>query len=313
MTTLDLSSISPMKKSLLTLSIVFLVQLASAQVIKIDGSSTVYPLTNAIATFYLKSNPGTPIDIQVSGTGGGFKRFALGETVINNSSRKPTSKELFIMQQNGVEPYELPLAQDRIAVVVHKTNQFVKDLSLDELRLIWRKDSSVKLWSDVRSAWPNEEIKLYGPGTSSGTRDFFAEVLFEDIKQMRTDYEMSEDDDELELDVEREANALSFFGVAYVQKNENKVKVVGISDRGEPQLPNYRSIMTRQYPLTRTLYLHINQKELASNKSLNTFLNFYMRSLTNLAKAAGYIPLDARMYKKSLDEINQLSNQSLGK
>lgn len=302
-----------MKKSLLTLIIVFLVRLTSAQVITIDGSSTVYPLTNAITTIYLKSNPGTPIDIQVSGTGGGFKRFALGETVINNSSRKPNSKELFIMQQNGVEPYELPLALDGIAVVVNKTNQFVKDLSLDELRSIWRKDSSVKLWSDVRSAWPNEEIKLYGPGTSSGTRDFFAEVLFEDIKQMRTDYEMSEDDDELELEVEREANALSFFGVAYVQKNENKVKVVGISDSGEPQLPNIKSIMTRQYPFTRTLYLHINKKQLANNKLLNTFLNFYMRSLTNLAKAAGYIPLDARMYKKSLDEINQLSNQSLGR
>lgn len=255
-----------MKKSLLTLIIVFLVRLTSAQVIKIDGSSTVYPLTNAITTIYLKNNPGTLIEIHISGTGGGFKRFALGETVINNSSRKPNSKELIIMQQNGVEPYELPIALDAIAVVVNKTNQFVNDLSLDELRSIWRKDSSVKLWSDVRSAWPNEEIKLYGPGVFSGTRDFFAEVLFEDIKQMRTDYEMSEDDDELEMQVEREANALSFFGMAYVKKYENKVKVLGISDRGEPQLPNYQSIRTRQYPITRPLYLYINKKELANNK-----------------------------------------------
>ncbi|TNE74318.1 PstS family phosphate ABC transporter substrate-binding protein [bacterium] len=300
-------------KKLLIAFLFISIQIQVQAQIKIDGSSTVYPLTDAIATYYTRSNSNAAFDIQFSGTGGGFKKFAMGNTVINNSSRKPKDSEIQLMNENGIQFIEIPLAQDGIAVVVHKENRFVNELSLDELRSIWKKDSKVVYWSDLRSTWPYKKINLYGPGMSSGTRDFFAEVLFGDTKLMRTDYEMSEDDDELEKDIETDSFGLSFFGVAYVKKNENKVSVVGITDGKEVEMPSIKAIQTRSYPLTRTLYLHVNRDAVRSDSQLVQFLNFYMKSVTNMSKAAGYIPLDARLYKKSLDEINSISTASLGK
>jgi phosphate transport system substrate-binding protein len=186
---------------------------------------------------------------------------------------------------------------------VNRGNSFVSDLSLDELRLIWRKNSTIKTWNDLRVTWPAEEINLYGPGKNSGTRDYFAEVLFGNSSEMRDDYEMSEDDDELELDVEKDKFALSFFGIAYVARNNNQVKLVGVREQETIVFPNYAAIQARTYPLSRALYLHVNVTELKKSPKMQDFVQLYIKSVTTLAKAAGYIPLDARLYRKSLNEL----------
>jgi phosphate transport system substrate-binding protein len=272
--------------------------------IYIDGSSTVYPLTNAVINLYKRSETAVPISIEVSGTGGGLKRFIKGETHINNSSRKITENEHYELQKNGVNWYEIALAQDAIAIIINKTNSFVKDLTIEELRLIWSKNSVITTWNDLRATWPKEDIKLYGPGLESGTRDYFAEVLFGNSNLMRSDYEMSEDDDELEKDVENDRNALSFFGIAYVARNNNQVKLAGIRTDDAVIFPTYSAIQARTYPLSRTLYLHINRQKLEENTAVKDFLRLYVKSVTVLAKAAGYIPLDARIYLKSLHDLN---------
>jgi len=285
---------------------------ASNETIFIDGSSTVYPLTNAVIKLY-KRNPSAPtISIEVSGTGGGFKKFVKGETDINNSSRKIHESEIYELQKNGIQWYELVLALDAIALVANKSNTFVKDLTIDELRLIWKTNSTITTWNQLRSIWPNEPIRLYGPGLDSGTRDYFAEVLFGDVDFMRTDYSMSEDDDELEKDVENDVNSLSFFGIAYVARNNNQVKLIGIRTEDKVIFPNFSAIKSRDYPLSRSLYLHINQKKLDENDALKDFLLLYIKSVTMLSKAAGYIPLDARLYLKSMNDL-KLKTDSMSK
>lgn len=291
--------------SLFLLLLAFSVTTGYAQelTIKIAGSSTVYPLTNAVVSLYKRSPNALPVQLDVTGTGGGFKRFCAGETHFNNSSRRPIASELAQLEKNGIEWYELTVAQDAIAIVVNRENSFVNDISLDELRLIWRKNSTVNSWNDLRASWPSEEIHLYGPGKNSGTRDYFAEVLFGNSSEMRDDYEMSEDDDELESDVEKDKFALSFFGVVYVERNNNQVKLVGVRDKEIIVFPNYASIQTRTYPISRALYLHINLTELKKSRKMQDFVQLYIKSATTLAKAAGYIPLDARLYRKSLNEL----------
>lgn len=214
-----------------------------------------------------------------------------------------SEQEMELCKANGIQWYELILAQDAIAVVINSRNSFVTDLSIVELQLIWKKNSPIRTWNDIRVSWPKEEIKLFGPGMDSGTRDYFSEVLFGNTTDLRTDYEMSEDDDELEHDVENEPFALSFFGITYVARNNNQVKIIGVQENGKSIYPNYTAIQSRTYPLSRSLYLHINMKTYYSNPALIDFVTLYIRSLNTLCKAAGYIPLDARLYKRSLDEL----------
>ncbi len=188
---------------------------------EIDGSSTVGPITLAVAEEFSKLHPNVRIPVGVSGTGGGFKRFVRGETLISNASRPIKEIEVAAARENGIEYLEIPVAFDGLSVVVHSRNAFVQCLTTDELRRIWEPESAVKKWSDIRSDWPDKKIRLYGPGTDSGTMDYFTEAIVGEGGASRPDYAASEDDNVLVQGVAGDRFSLGYFGFAFYAENEN--------------------------------------------------------------------------------------------
>ncbi|MCX7667328.1 MAG: PstS family phosphate ABC transporter substrate-binding protein, partial [Atribacterota bacterium] len=188
---------------------------AQEKLIQIDGSSTVYPIIEAVAEEFQKEYPDIKVVVGISGTGGGFKKFTRGETDISNASRPIKSSEIEIAQQNGIEYIELPIAYDALAVVVNKNNTWVKSLKVEELKKIWEPDSKVVKWSDVRSKWPKEKINLFGPGVDSGTFEYFTEAIVGEAGKSRGDFVASEDDNVLVQGVAQDKYALGYFGIAY--------------------------------------------------------------------------------------------------
>lgn len=287
------------------------IETTTGQIIKIDGSSTVYPITKTITHYYSKANPEISVELNVSGTTGGLHKFTSGVTDINNSSRRLNDKELTILQNNGIYFYELPIATDGLAVVVNKTNTFVESLTLEELRKIWEKGSTIKYWNDLRETFPRVPINLYGPGDESGTQDYFSEVITGKAHNLRDDYKKSEDDDELVNYILNDANSISFFGLAYYHKNERQLNVISI-DAGEgPVSPTFANVKNGVYrPLSRQLYLHINRRSLMRNDVIN-YLDYYLKNLTKTTKMAGYIPLSQQFYSQKLDEIKRINAMSV--
>ncbi|WP_228728269.1 PstS family phosphate ABC transporter substrate-binding protein [Brevibacillus composti] len=272
--------------------------------IKVDGSSTVFPITEAAAEEFQIANAGVQVTVGVSGTGGGFKKFAAGETDISNASRPIKDSEAAAAKEKGIEFVEIPVAYDGISVVVNKENSFVDKLTVDELKKIWEPDSKVKTWKDVRADWPAEEIKLYGPGTDSGTFEYFTEAVVGEAKKSRPDYTASEDDNVLVQGIAGDKNSLGYFGFAYYEENADKLKLVPIdSGDGNAVLPSFDTIKDGTYkPLARPIYIYANKASL-QRAEVKEFVKFYLENAPELVKSVFYVPMTEDSYKESLAKI----------
>lgn len=266
--------------------------------IVIDGSSTVFPITEAIAEEFSKLYQKVEVPVGFSGTGGGFKKFTAGETDISNASRpiKDSEKELAVA--SGVEYVELMVAYDGISVVVNKENDWAKDITIDELKKIWAADSTVMKWSDVRSDWPAETINLYGPGTDSGTFEYFTEAINGEAGNTRKDFTPSEDDNVLVQGVAGDTYAMGYFGFAYYEENMDKLNVVAVDNGAGAIVPTMETIKDGSYaPLSRPLFMYVNKKSL-TNAHVKTFVDYFMTTGTTLISSVGYVPLTEADYVK---------------
>lgn len=286
------------------------------QRVRIDGSSTVFPITEAVAEEFMRANRNARVTVGVSGTGGGFEKFLRGETNINNASRPIKPSELQLAEEAGIEFIELPVAYDGLAVVTNPSNDFASCLTADELKQIWQPNSEVDTWSDIRSEWPDEEIHLYGPGTASGTYDYFTEAIVGESGASRTDYTASEDDNVLVQGVSGDENALGFFGLAYYENNADQLKLVGVDD-GNPENgegciePSVETIEQGSYqPLSRPLFIYVNAAD-ADNAGVNSFVKFYLQHVGDLAEDVGYIGLSENAYDLALSRFENRVTGSL--
>ncbi len=274
--------------------------------IEIDGSSTVFPITAAVAEEFQNVNPDVRVNVGISGTGGGFKRFTVGEIEISDASRPITNSEAQTAQQNGVEYIEFRVALDGLSVVVNSQNTWVDYMTVQELNMTWRPSSAVTKWSDIRSSWPSEPIHLYGPGTDSGTFDYFTEVIVGEAGASRPDYTASEDDNILVQGIAGDTYALGYFGYAYYAENTDKLKIVPIDSGSGPVTPSDQTINSGQYvPLSRPLFIYVN-KESLERAEVRAFVRFYMENGEQLVAEVGYTPLPASVYQENLSIINQL-------
>lgn len=273
--------------------------------IKIDGSSTVAPITEAIAEEFNKENPDVKIPVGVSGTGGGFKRFVVGETDVQDASRPIKDSEKELADKNGVTYTDLTVAYDGITVAVSKENDFVDSLTVDELKKMWEPNSTVKTWKDVRPEWPAEPIKFYTPGPDSGTFEFFTEAIVHEAKAMRSDVNPSEDDNVLVQGVAGDKSAIGFFGFSYYKENQDKLKAVKI-DAGKGAVePTFDTIKDGSYaPLSRPIFIYVNNKSL-EKPEVKSFVEFYLENAEAIVPEVGYIPLEADAYTKELDKIKK--------
>ncbi|MFB6257723.1 MAG: PstS family phosphate ABC transporter substrate-binding protein [Flavobacteriales bacterium] len=278
--------------------------------IKIDGSSTVYPISEAVVEAYRKEAPKTSITIGASGTGGGFKKFGRGATDINDASRPITQEEKKLCQKNGIAYKELKVAYDGMAVCVNPENDWLDTISTKELKKIWEPgaEKKVKKWSDIRKEWPDKKIRLYGPGVQSGTYDYFTKVIVGESGASRGDYTSSEDDNTLVQGVQGEKYSLGFFGFSYYQENKDKLKLVAVDDGNGGVHPSKKTIEDRSYtPLTRPLYIYV-RKASAKKQYVRDFVKFYLKEASNIVQDAGYFPMSDKAYKKELQSFKAWSS-----
>ena len=278
--------------------------------VSVDGSSTVFPVTEAVAEEFGKVHPKVRVTVGISGTGGGFKKFCSGEIDINDASRHIKDKEIKVAKENGVEYIEIPVAYDGLSVVVNKKNDFIDYLTVDELNAIWKYGSTMKTWSDVRPNWPNQEIKLYGPGTDSGTFDYFKEAIIGKKNNIRSDFTKSEDDNVLVTGVAGSKYALGFFGYAYYAENKSKLKVVPIDGGNGAVSPTSKTINDGSYsPLSRPIFIYVNP-EAAKRPEVDAFVTFYLDNAASLAGEVGYVG----MPDKVTDSVkSRYKNRQTGK
>jgi phosphate transport system substrate-binding protein len=275
--------------------------------IEIDGSSTVFPITQAVAEEFQNVNRDVKINVGISGTGGGFKRFTKGDTDISDASRPISVSEITAAQTNNIDYVELKIALDGIAVVVNSQNTWVDYLTTAELKAIWNQNSTVTKWSEVRAGWPDQPLHLYGPGTDSGTFDYFTEVINGKTKSSRADFTASEDDNILVQGVSGDVNSLGYFGYAYYVENKDKVKIVPIDSGKGPVTPNDTTITSNAYtPLSRPLFIYVNTASL-ERAEVKAFVEFYMKNGEVLVHEVGYTPLDPKVYEDNLTTIKNLS------
>jgi phosphate transport system substrate-binding protein len=271
---------------------------AAEKIIKIDGSSTVYPITEAVAEeFQIKTK--TKVTVGESGTGGGFKKFCRGETEISNASRPISQKEIDACKDAGIQFIELPVAFDGLTVVVNDKNTWVKSLTVEELKKIWGPGSSVKNWKEVNPAYPDKKLSLYGPGTASGTFDYFSEAINGKAKSHRSDYTPSEDDNVLVQGVSGNEGGMGYFGLAYYEENKDKLRAIPISAKaGAPAVePTFDTVKNGTYiPLSRPLFIYVNATAAAFKPEVKAFVNFYLDNAPELVKEVKYVPLPAEDY-----------------
>ncbi|MBA3772432.1 MAG: PstS family phosphate ABC transporter substrate-binding protein [Ramlibacter sp.] len=280
---------------------------AAAQVVKIDGSSTVYPVTEAVAEEFQKANKGLKVTVGVSGTGGGFKKFCRNETDISNASRPISKSEMEDCKKAGVEYYELPVAFDALTVVINPKNTWLKQATVAELKKMWEPAAQGKVtrWNQVNPAWPDQPIKLFGAGSDSGTFDYFTEAIVGKSKSSRGDFTASEDDNVLVQGVAGDVNAIGYFGYAYYAENMNKLKALPIVEKdGKPAVsPSEATVLNGTYqPLARPIFIYVNAKSIAKPE-VKKFVDFYMTSGAKMAKEVKYVPLPADAYKTASDHI----------
>ncbi len=268
--------------------------------IKIDGSSTVYPITKEIAErFQVSKKEPVAIDVEFSGTGGGFDKFCRGETDISNASRPIQLDEMAACNQAEVRYIELPVAFDALTVVVNPQNDWLDSITLEELEKIWSPAAEQKItrWNQIRSSFPDQPLNLYAPGTDSGTFDYFTEAVMGEAGASRTDYTASEDDDILVKEVSQDPNALGYFGLAYYEQRADEMKAVAIDSGNGAILPSRETVEQAQYqPLARPLFIYINAVSAQNNPALRQFIDFYLEQAPETVNEVGYVPLPEEAY-----------------
>lgn len=267
----------------------------------IDGSSTVYPITMAVAEEFKKVQPNVEVSVAMAGTGGGMKKFVAGEIDICDASRPIKQEEKDKAKANGIDYIEFEIAYDGITVVVNKDNTWADSITIDELNKIWEKDSTVKTWKDVNSAWPAEPIKLYGPGTDSGTFEYFTEAINKKAKESRTDFTPSEDDNVLVQGVAGDKYSMGYFGFSYYEENNDKLKALKVDAGKGPVEPTFDTIKNKSYaPLSRPLFIYVSKKKF-EDEQVKAFTEFYINNAGKLSEEVDYIPLES--YDKELAKL----------
>jgi phosphate transport system substrate-binding protein len=281
---------------------------AAEKMIKIDGSSTVYPVTEAVAEEFQKAKK-IKVTVGESGTGGGFKKFCRGEIDIADASRPITQKEMDACKEAGIQYIELPIAFDALTVVVNSKNDWVKSLTVDELKKIWEPGSKVKNWKQVNSAYPDKAMSLFGPGTASGTFDYFTEAINGKSKASRTDYTPSEDDNVIVQGVSGNMAGMGYFGLAYYEENKDKLRAVPVAAKagGPAVLPSVATVMDGTYqPLSRPIFIYVNATSAAFKPEVKAFVNFYLEQAPALVKEVQYVPLTTEDYAAVKDHFKAL-------
>jgi len=274
--------------------------------IKIDGSSTVYPITEAIAEEFRAVQPNVKVTVGVSGTGGGFKKFSRGETDVTNASRAIKESEAADCKANNVTFLELSVAYDGLAVVVNPQNDWTTSITVAELKKIWEPEAQgvIKKWNQIRPEWPDAEIHLFGPGVASGTFDYFTEAIVGESGKSRGDFTASEDDNVLVQGIEGDKYGLGFFGVAYFEENKDKLKLVGVDNGSGAILPTLETVRNGTYkPLARPLFIYVNGASEA-RPEVKEFVKFYLEVVPQLAQEVGYVPLPEEEYVRQTEKFN---------
>jgi len=272
--------------------------------IRIDGSSTVFPITEAVAEEFGKKHPRVRVTVGVSGTGGGFKKFSIGETDINDASRPIKGSEKKLAKKNGIEYIQLPVAFDGISIVVNPKNTWLDYLTVAELKKIWEPGSQVTTWKDIRAGWPDRKIRLYGPGTDSGTFDYFTGAINGKSHASRSDFTKSEDDNVLVQGVAGDRDALGYFGFAYYSGNKDKLKIVPIKNNDAPVAPSLTTINDGSYsPLSRPIFIYVSAKSV-QRPAVAAFVEFYLKNAAELSRDVGYVPLQKSQYDEGLQKLN---------
>jgi phosphate transport system substrate-binding protein len=273
---------------------------AADKLIKVDGSSTVFPITEAVAEEFQKAQKGTKVTVGISGTGGGFKKFCRGETDISDASRPISKKEMDVCKEAGIKYVELPVAFDALTVVIHPQNNWFETAKVEDLKKIWEPAAQGKVmkWSDVNPKWPDHKMGLFGPGADSGTFDYFTDAINGKEKASRGDFTASEDDNVLVQGVSRDKYAIGYFGLAYYEENKDKLKAVKIINKGATQAvePSLQTVMAGTYqPLARPIFIYVAEKAM-DKPEVKEFVSFYLRNAPKLVKEVGYIPLSNEHY-----------------
>lgn len=274
--------------------------------IKIDGSSTVFPVTEAVAEEFRNIAPKVNVTVGVSGTGGGFKKFGRGETDISDASRPIKQKEIDLCEENNISYLELTVAYDGLAVLINPENDWVDHFTVEELKKIWEPDAQGKImkWSQIRPEWPDEEIHLFGPGVASGTYDYFTEAVVGESGSSRGDFTASEDDNVLVQGIAGDKFGLGFFGLAYYEENKDKLKLISVDGGNGAVFPTLETVSNGSYsPLSRPLFIYVNSTG-AKKKEIQEFVSFYIENAGNLAKEVGYVPLPDAEYKTQGDKFD---------
>lgn len=273
--------------------------------ISIDGSSTVYPITEAVAEEFRKVQPNVQVTIGVSGTGGGFKKFSRGETNISDASRPIKDKEIAACKENNISYLELEVAYDGMAIVVNPENTWVDSFTVEELKKIWEPAAQGKImrWNQIRAEWPNEEIHLFGAGTASGTFDYFTEAINGKSGSSRGDYTASEDDNILVQGISGDKYSLGYFGLAYYEESKDKLKLVGVNNGTEVVLPNLETVSNGTYsPLSRPLFIYVNSSSLKQPEVIE-FVHFYLDNTAYLSEDVGYVAIPDALIAKQKEKF----------
>ncbi len=270
--------------------------------IAIDGSSTVYPISDAVAKEFRNAEAGknVEVDVQFSGTSGGFRKFCAGETDISNASRPILTAEADACVKAGVGFIELPIGFDALTLAVNSQNDWAKDLTVAELKTTWESAAQGKItrWNQVRTSFPDRPLKLFGAGKDSGTFDYFNEAIMGDKSNTRTDFTSSEDDNDLVNGISKDPNALGYVPFAYYKPDQNKLRALAIDNGKGAITPSVQAVQTAQYqPLSRPLFIYVNAKAAQDKPDLRSFVEFYLKNAKNLVASVGYVPLTEDAYQ----------------
>jgi len=278
--------------------------------IKVDGSSTVYPITEAVAEEFRVDHPDVKVTVGVSGTGGGFNKFSRGEIDINNASRPIKEQEAADSKANNIGFVELKVAFDGLVVVVNTENTWVKEMSVEDLKKIWEPAAQEKItrWNQINPAWPDEEFHLYGPGVASGTYDYFTEAVVGKSGASRGDYTASEDDNVLVQGISGDKHSLGFFGLAYYEENKDKLKLVGVRNDKGVVMPSAATVKDGTYaPLSRPVFIYVSDVA-AKRPEVKAFVEFYIENAAVLVPDVGYIPLTDEEYQEQVGKFEAFTS-----
>ena len=279
-----------------------------AQVVQVDGSSTVFPITEAVAEEFQKAKKGkVKVTVGIAGTGGGFKKFCRGEIDISDASRPILKQEMEACKGAGIEYFELPIAYDALTVIVNPKNDWVKALTVPDLKKMWEPSAQGKVtnWNQVRSEWPNAPLKLFGPGADSGTFDYFTEAIVGKAKSSRGDFTASEDDNVLVQGIANDRNALGYFGFSYYVENQNKLKAVPIDVGKGPVTPSPKTVEDGTYqPLSRPIFIYVSKKSM-DKPEVREFIEFYLKNAPTLVKQVKYVPLPQSIYTTGAEHLKK--------